>query len=190
MRRSLHRLINVALREREIPLLVHDDAAELDVKKKWRDLVQDGDRAINVEGSTFLPNGHLLLALRYPVTAHAIRSSSRSSASTASSRERSRRSPRSGSWRTSAARKRRPASAMLDARGSSIHLVTGNIDDPKLRRPPSGHHEIVAHSQRPVAVRRVAAERIRAFRGNAHVEGIAVQTTARSGTPTRTSRSV
>lgn len=171
----LHRLINDALREREIPLLVHDDAAELDVKKKWRDLVEDGDRAINVEGSTFLPNGHLLLGLRYPATAHGhpilveieridrIFEGKKPEIATI--------------WIVeNVGSEKAPAGIReLDARGSSIHLITGDIDDPKLRRPPSEHHKIVARPQRAVAVRRVEAERIRAFRGNAHVEGIAVQ---------------
>jgi hypothetical protein len=76
---ALHRLINDALREQEIKVLAPGDHLHRDVirktldrgekkKKKWHDLIQPGDVPVNVEGSTFLHGGHLLLGLRYPVT--------------------------------------------------------------------------------------------------------------------------
>jgi hypothetical protein len=62
----------------------------------------------------------------------------------------------------------------LDARGAAIHIISGDIDDPAITRPPSEHHRLLMPKRRG-AVTRVKAERVRTFRGNAHVEGIAVQ---------------
>jgi hypothetical protein len=171
----LHRLINDALRERKIALIAHDDSAELDVKKKWRDLVHEDDHAINVEGSSFLPNGHLLLGLRYPVTAqgHPILVEIERL-----DRLFKGKTPEIASiWIvTNVGSAKAPAGIReLDARGSVIHLIAGDIDDPKLTRPPSAHFKIVAKPRSLAAVKRVEAERIRTFRRDMHVEGIAVQ---------------
>jgi hypothetical protein len=170
----LHRLINDALRERKIVLIAHDDSAELDVRKKWKKLVHDGDHPINIEGSTFLPNGHLLLGLRYPVTADGhpllieIERIDRLFEG---------KTPEVASvWIVkNVGSADAPAGVReLDARGAAIHLITGDIDDPKLTRPPCSHHKIVARARRRTAVYRVEAQRIRAFRRDQHVEGIAV----------------
>jgi hypothetical protein len=170
----LHRLINDALRERGIDLLEHDDSAELDVRKKWKKLVHDDDRSINVEGSTFLPNGHLLLGLRYPVTADGhpllveIERIDRLFEG---------KTPEVASvWIVeNVGTAKAPAGIReLDARGAAIHLISGDIDDPKIGRPPGEHHKIVARPQRGSAIRRVEAQRIRTFRRGQHVEGIAV----------------
>jgi hypothetical protein len=75
----LHRLINDALSEASIEVLPPGDELYAELvrasreeghkkKKTWRDLLRDGDSPVNVEGATFLPGGHLLLGLRYPVT--------------------------------------------------------------------------------------------------------------------------
>lgn len=170
----LHRLINDALRKRRIELIAHDDSAELDVRKKWKKLVHDGDHPINVEGATFLPNGHLLLGLRYPVTADGhpllveIERIDRLFEG---------KTPEIASvWIvTNVGTAEAPAGVReLDARGASIHLISGDIDDPKIGRPPGEHHKIVARAQRRAGLRRVEAQRIRAFPRKDHVEGIAV----------------
>lgn len=170
----LHRLINDALRKRRIELIAHDDSAELDVRKKWKKLVRDGDHPINVEGATFLPNGHLLLGLRYPVTADGhpllveIERIDRLFEGT---------TPEIASvWIvTNVGTAEAPAGVReLDARGAAIHLISGDIDDPKIGRPPGEHHKIVARAQRRASLRRVEAQRIRAFPRKDHVEGIAV----------------
>ena len=75
----LHRIVNDALREHNVELIAAADelrgafirkARKRGQKqhKSWRALVKKGDRPLNVEGSTFLPGGRLLLGLRYPVT--------------------------------------------------------------------------------------------------------------------------
>ena len=170
----LHRLINDALRDRRIDLIEHDDSAELDVSKKWKKLVHDDDHAVNVEGSTFLPNGHLLLGLRYPVTADGhpllveIERIDRLFEG---------KTPEIASiWIVeNVGTAKAPAGVReLDARGASIHLISGDIDDPNAGRPPGAQHEVVARAHRRGAVRRVEAQRIRAFRGRTNVEGIAV----------------
>lgn len=75
----LHQLINDAIRREGLSILPskehlqHDliDAKRQHGKKKeksWRDRIRHGDAPINIEGSTFLHGGHLLLGLRHPVT--------------------------------------------------------------------------------------------------------------------------
>ena len=171
----LHRLINDALRERDIALIEHDDAAELDVKKKWRDLVHADDYPINVEGSSFLPNGHLLLGLRYPCTAHGhpllveIERIDRIFEG---------KKPEVASvWIVeNVGSAKAPAGIReLDARGSAIHMITGDIDDPSLDQPPCEHYKLVARAGRRTSIKRVEAQRIRTFPKKKHVEGIAVQ---------------
>ena len=170
----LHRLINDALHDRKVALIDHDDSAELDVRKKWKKLVHDDDHAVNVEGATFLPNGHLLLGLRYPVTAdgHPLLVEIERIDGLFEGKP-----PAVASvWIVeNVGTAKAPAGVReLDARGAAIHLISGDIDDPKLARPPGEHHEIVARAQRRVRVRRVQARRIRTFRRSQHVEGIAV----------------
>jgi hypothetical protein len=171
----LHRLINDALRERGIALIAHDDRAELDVKKKWRDLVLEDDHPINVEGATFLPSGHLLLGLRYPVSADGhpllveIERIDRLFEG---------KTPEVASvWIVeNVGSAKAPAGIReLDARGASIHMITGDIDDPKLTQPPCEHYKVIARAKRHSAIKRVEAKRIRAFPEDTHVEGIAVQ---------------
>jgi hypothetical protein len=75
----LHRIVNDALVEHGVELIgAAGELTDAFVRrarkrgqkqgKSWRDLVKKADRPLNVEGSTFLPGGRLLLGLRYPVT--------------------------------------------------------------------------------------------------------------------------
>jgi hypothetical protein len=172
---ALHRLVNDALRARKLALLPRPDAALLDVKKKWKDLVHAKDHAINVEGATFLPNGHLLLGLRSPATAtgHPILVEIERI-----DRLFEKKTPEvTRIWivenvGTAAA----PAGIReLDAHGNVIHLITGDIDDPSFEKPPSEHHQVIVQPRKRGATTRVHAERVRTFHENAHVEGLAVQ---------------
>jgi hypothetical protein len=75
----LHRLINDALAESGLELISTEGDAKKDLvdatrklgakeHKRWAGLVKKGDVPLNIEGSTFLHGGHLLLGLRYPTT--------------------------------------------------------------------------------------------------------------------------
>ncbi|QEG01923.1 hypothetical protein Mal15_60040 [Stieleria maiorica] len=76
---ALHRAINDAIAQRDIELIPEGRqvlanyiratiAAYEDEKPKWRRRLHHSDRPINIEGTAFLPNGRLLVGLRYPVT--------------------------------------------------------------------------------------------------------------------------
>jgi hypothetical protein len=72
---QLHRLLNDALAQRKIDLIARGVNEEKDYIKKTqesdesgRDKVLKDDRALNIEGATFLDSGELALGLRYPVT--------------------------------------------------------------------------------------------------------------------------
>ncbi|MFL6259368.1 MAG: hypothetical protein ACJ76Y_06610 [Thermoanaerobaculia bacterium] len=71
----LHRLLNDALAERKVDLIdrgAHEAEEYIEATRKsgepGTDNVRKGDRALNVEGATFLDSGELALGLRYPVT--------------------------------------------------------------------------------------------------------------------------
>ena len=77
---ALHRAVNDAIAQRDVALIPTGpnlranyiratiDKIESD-GSKWRDRLHHSDRPINIEGVCFLPNGRLLVGLRYPVTA-------------------------------------------------------------------------------------------------------------------------
>lgn len=74
----LHRLLNDALAASGLALMPrgpHEEACVQGARrkgkkkgKKWAARIAKEDRPLNVEGTTFLPSGRLLLGLRYPVT--------------------------------------------------------------------------------------------------------------------------
>jgi hypothetical protein len=77
---SLHRIVNDALAASGVELIPDDDrmaaafiaaarAAGEEKGKKWARRLKDGDRAFNIEAAAFRADGHLLLGLRFPVTA-------------------------------------------------------------------------------------------------------------------------
>jgi hypothetical protein len=72
---QLHRLLNDALAQRNVDLITRGTSEENNYIKKTqesgesgRDRVKKDDRALNIEGATFLESGQLALGLRYPVT--------------------------------------------------------------------------------------------------------------------------
>lgn len=72
---ALHRLLNDGLSQRKIGLIdrgPHEQAEYIEKTRKsgepGADRVLQGDRALNIEGATFLDSGQLALGLRYPVT--------------------------------------------------------------------------------------------------------------------------
>lgn len=76
---ALHRAVNDAITQRDIELIpegrqvlanyIRSTIAEYETEKpKWRRRLHHSDRPINIEGVAFLPNGRLLVGLRYPVT--------------------------------------------------------------------------------------------------------------------------
>ncbi|EMI16847.1 hypothetical protein RMSM_06242 [Rhodopirellula maiorica SM1] len=77
---ALHRAINDAITQRDLKLIaagsqslknyIRATIADADGDQpKWRDRLHHSDRPINIEGVAFLPNGRVLIGLRYPVTA-------------------------------------------------------------------------------------------------------------------------
>jgi hypothetical protein len=74
----LHRLLNDALAASGLALIPrgpHEEACVQGARrkgkkkgKKWAARIAKADRPLNLEGTTFLPSGRLLLGLRYPVT--------------------------------------------------------------------------------------------------------------------------
>ena len=72
---GLHRLLNDALAQQNVDLIDRGPNEKEGYIKKTQtngetgnDKVLDNDRALNIEGSTFLDSGQLALGLRYPVT--------------------------------------------------------------------------------------------------------------------------
>ena len=72
---ELHRLLNDALAQWNVDLIDRGPKEEEEYIKKTRDSDEPGrdkvlknDRALNIEGATFLDSGQLALGLRYPVT--------------------------------------------------------------------------------------------------------------------------
>jgi len=72
---KLHRLLNDGLVKQKIDLIDRGAGEKAEFIEKTRksdepgsDNVRESDRALNIEGATFLPTGQLALGLRYPVT--------------------------------------------------------------------------------------------------------------------------
>ena len=76
----LHRLVNDALDASHVVAITPGDTVRtrfiantiergVQRSKRWVDRLTERDVPINVEGAAFRPNGHLLLALRFPTTA-------------------------------------------------------------------------------------------------------------------------
>ncbi|HEY0144090.1 MAG TPA: hypothetical protein VGF48_24600 [Thermoanaerobaculia bacterium] len=183
---ALHRIVNDALRGIELLPLPDELRASfiggVDSKgKSWKSLLHAGDAPINVEGSTFVEGGRLLLGLRYPVTrdGHPIiveiegidRLFERDAAPPIATAVR---------ILTKVGDARRPAGIReLDARGGWVHAITGDLDDellgasPEKRRARSEHWAF-RHVYGSSGVENVEATRIRTFPRTAQVEGIAL----------------
>ncbi len=72
---KLHRLLNDALAQQQVALIDRGPNEKKEYIEKTRtsgepgkDQVLESDRALNIEGATFLDSGQLALGLRYPVT--------------------------------------------------------------------------------------------------------------------------
>lgn len=191
----LHRLLNDAVREAGVELLgapgleaTHiTPAVERGEKKakRWRSLVRPDDAPINLEGATFLPGGHLLLGLRFPVTTgghpllielegidrffHADLAPPRVIAVRILENVGSRREP--------------AGIRELDCDGDTLHVVTGNLDSKpeksailqhvkRAERARCIHWQLplVEGSNQPTVLR---AQRARTLDPNGAIEGIA-----------------
>jgi hypothetical protein len=189
----LHRIINDALLSRNLKLLPQGpNAREHYIKdtlkklpKRHRDAVRPGDRAINIEGATFLPNGRLLLGLRHPTTAdgHPIlveidgidRAFEPGRADEVCV-------TRVFSLTTIGTRSRPAGVRELDQRGSTIHVLVGNLDshsqesqvvadNDRADDAPSEHHTF----ELPFDDRtEVPAKLERRLAGESNVEGFAL----------------
>ena len=176
----LHRLINDALRERRIPLIARNDSfIEETIKagrsKKWKKLVDPDDHPINVEGATFLPNGHLLLGLRYPTTAdgHPILVEVERIDALFEGEQ-----PRVASvWIiTDTGASDAPAGVReLDARGAAIHVITGDLDNPGVSGGAPNEHVVIRVPQTRRKLARLTSKRVRKLPAGSNVEGLAVQ---------------
>jgi hypothetical protein len=193
----LHRLVNDAVRNAGLELL--EPAAEVrrgfvhpprkkgkKAGKRWAALVREEDVPVNVEGATFLPGGHLLLGLRYPVTAdgHPILVEL---AGIDRYFDRPRDPPDVIAVYVlgSAGRRSAPAGLReLDCIGGELHAVTGNLDSrPEesalvdgvkgAERAP-GEHWAVPLEQLLAGKRTLTGRLVRRFDGSARVEGIAL----------------
>ena len=192
----LHRIINDALQREQIDLLppgkhLHDDLIATlergeEKKKKWRDLLRKDDSPINIEGSTFLHGGHLLLGLRYPVTASGqpilveVEGIDRMFDS-------DEELPRVIGFRimTGVGTSKAPAGVReLDSTRDVVHVITGNLDSetkgsaivedhPEAIRRPC-EHWIVPLAPLVGGLAKVEAELARTFEDSS-IEGIALE---------------
>jgi hypothetical protein len=193
----LHRLVNDALRAHRVDLIAESgEVASAFVRKtrrrggkqgkRWRPLVKKSDRPLNVEGSTFLPGGRLLLGLRYPVSANGhpilveIEGIDRLF-------DDSGRDPVVTGIRVIAnvGTASKPAGIReLDTMSGLVHLITGNLDSEQLEsmvvngteggdRAPNEHWTVdLAAGEKGLVL--VRGKRVRKFRSGPTVEGMAL----------------
>lgn len=176
----LHRLINDAFRKRHLALIPRNDTfIEETLKagkgKKWLKLVHEDDHPINVEGAAFLPNGHLLLGLRYPTTAngHPILVEVERIDALFEGKE-----PRVRSiWVIEDIGAPHAPSGIreLDARGAAIHAITGELDNPGVPGGAKNVHIVVRVPKKLTKTARLKSKRVRRLPSSSNVEGIAVQ---------------
>ena len=189
----LHRLVNDALRQAELDVIpvrkrerkAFIKATRRDAGGRARKRVRKGDHAINVEGATFLPNGRLLLGLRYPVTAAGnpivveVDGIDR-----AFERGRGKEVCVTRVWslRNVGSARRPKGIRELDQRGRTIHAITGDLesdpkdskivaDHPEATRARSEHWTFEVPDDGEV---RLKASRVRRFGRGANVEGFAL----------------
>jgi hypothetical protein len=193
----LHRLVNDAIRAAKVKVYAHErEVQEEFVRpvlergakkgKRWSKLLRAEDTPVNVEGATFLPGGHLLLGLRFPVSAdgHPILVELEGIDRYFDS---PRVPPEVVAVRTVPGIGSRAAPAgvrELDCVGAEIHLVTGNLDSkpeesallarhPRAANAPN-EHWVVPVAQGEDRRRELPARRVRTFGDGASVEGLAL----------------
>lgn len=152
-------------------------------EKSWRALVRPDDQPINIEGATFLPGGHLLLGLRFPVSegGHPLLVELEGIDRYFDAPD----SPPTFVGVIEVANvgsKKAPAGIReLDCVGESIHLVTGDLDSkpeksrvlaehPEAGRADNEHWDLPLVDGRPGTQARF----VRRFGPDAIVEGIAL----------------
>ena len=191
----VHRLVNDALRAGGIDLIEtrkHERKAFIKATRRGagggrpRKRVRKRDHAVNVEGATFLPNGRLLLGLRYPVTAAGnpilveVDGIDR-----AFERGRSKEVCVTRVWtlRNVGSARRPKGVRELDQRGLTVHVITGDLesrpqdssiarDHPQATRARSEHWTFEVPDDD--AEVRLKAKRVRRFGRDANVEGFAL----------------
>jgi len=191
----LHRLINDALRASGIELLEVGDtgrekfigAARKNAERKGKTYSQrldSGDCPLNIEGSTFLSDGRLLVGLRYPVTldGHPILVEIDGIDRLFASGD-----PEVISlWilENIGSRKDPAGVRELDQRDGVVHVITGNLDSKVgeselLAEVPHGENALNEHhSMNPLSgtdrVKILRCKLVRKFDKSANVEGVAV----------------
>ena len=194
----LHRIINDLLTDRGVPLIPRHDRERKDYLRAtnamardddahWRDLVGPGDRPINFEGACFTPHGRLLLGLRYPVTreGHPIIVEIDGIDRMFHKEKKHGRPEATRLWvLRNVGSVERPAGVReLDARGRTIHVITGDLDsDPDESRVLADHPEgFDADNEHHTFdlptddATHVQTTRVRSFGQEANVEGIALE---------------
>jgi hypothetical protein len=189
---AIHRLVNDALREARVALLplgtkLHRDFVAStrkkgrSEKKGWAPRLRGDDVPVNIEGSTFVDGGRLLLGLRYPVTEEGhpivveVEGIDRLF-------ERRAGPPAVISVRilSNVGTKECPAGIReLDSREGAIHAITGDLDDDLLEDSPASKHAESEHwtfqyDFSEERLQRVEAALVRRFGRRARVEGIAL----------------
>lgn len=192
----LHRLVNDAVRDARIEIRGDRRAHARFVGpalergrargRGWVRNVRPEDFPVNVEGAAFLPGGHLLLGLRYPVTedGHPIlielEGIDRYFASGG-------RSPDVVAARVIAnvGSERAPAGVReLDCLGGEIHVLAGDLDskpeksallarDPRAAKAPCEHWTVPLAIGQDASVE-LRATRVRLLDGDASAEGLAI----------------
>lgn len=193
----LNRLINDALKASSIDVMPLPDGlreAFIDATvqrgqendKSWRDQVRPGDVPINIEGATFLDGGHVLLGLRYPVSAGGhpllveLEGLDRYFEQQASLPTVTAITEVTNVGTTDAPSGIRE----LDCTDGTLHLITGDLDSkpeksrvlqeqPEARQAVNEHWTVALVRGQP-AGRRIEAQRVREFSAEATVEGIAI----------------
>jgi hypothetical protein len=194
----LHRLVNDALRAANVEVRGATSKAharfvapalERGTKrgKRWAERLRPDDAPINVEGATFLPGGHLLLGLRYPVTAEGHPILVELEGIDRYFEDGGAPDPEVVAVRvvTSIGSRDAPAGVReLDSLGADVHLVTGDLDskpeesallagDPRAADAPNEHWTV------PLALgvdgpAELTGRRVRRFDESASVEGLAL----------------
>jgi hypothetical protein len=191
----LHRLINDALAASDLEILPAGDAerreqirAALERAENdglaWRRRLEPDDWPINIEGATFVPSGRLLLGLRYPVSADGqpllveVEGIDRLFAHKGGDPAVTR------IWRLKNVGSRaQPAGVReLDQLGTTIHVVTGDLDSEPdesvvIADHPEGTRAASAHWTFELPTRGesdVEARPVRRFDADATIEGVCV----------------
>ena len=191
----IHRLVNRALRasgldvievrkrERKAFITATRRGADARVRKR----VDKRDHAVNVEGATFLPNGRLLLGLRYPVTAAGnpiLVEIDGIDRAFEPGRGKEVCVTRVWTLRNVGTARRPKGIRELDQRGRTIHAITGSLesspdesrivkDHPEATRARSEHWTFEVPDDDGGDVR-LKASRVRRFGRDANVEGFAL----------------